>query len=426
MNRRYGPSLLFASFLALILLPDVGWSAPQVKADSTYAKKIEAMLPPQVECVASSQIVISGQSVTLTARVKGVAAGLVYSFSSNGGRLYPNDSTARLDTMGVPAGRTISATCQVTNGLGQKASGTVAVRVVALQAVITGGHAAVADMGAAAAKNGLVGGGGSPQGEAQHHVAHHLKAEAPPGAEDQAAQAQQARGVVEPAPPPVAVAAAPHVPAAGAAEPAPPPPAAGVLDPYVNSEAHVQWMKALKDGKIEYNIPTPMKLHVTSVVTVVIHGFEGTGQNILPDGKNATLKVSPYMQMQLTAANPDEFEIDPQTKAILPVPIDSSATWTWNVKPKQPATNQNLTIEAFTVDSETGENPQELFPSYSATVSVTVLGFWEGLRELFWDNPSAAIKYVLPGGAGFTVAAGLIVWWWKRRHPSEDKPKKDE
>jgi hypothetical protein len=185
-------------------------------------------------------------------------------------------------------------------------------------------------------------------------------------------------------------------------------------------------MKALKDGKIEYSIPTPMKLHVTSVVTVVIHGFQGTGQNILPDGKNATLKVSPYMQMQLTAANPDEFEIDPQTKAILPVPIDSSATWTWNVKPKQPATNQNLTIEAFTVDSETGENPQELFPSYSATVSVTVLGFWEGVRELFWDNPSAAIKYVLPGGAGFTALAALIVWWWKRRHPAEDKPKKDE
>jgi hypothetical protein len=185
-------------------------------------------------------------------------------------------------------------------------------------------------------------------------------------------------------------------------------------------------MNALKDGKIEYYIPNLMKLHVTSVVTVVIHGFADTSQDNLAGAQAGTLKVSPYMRMQLTADNPDEFEIDPKVGAVLPVPIDSSATWTWNVKPNQPATNQKLTIEAFTVYSESGDNPQELLPSYIATVSVSVPGFWESVREEFWDNPSAAIKYVLPGGAGFTVAAGLIVWWWKRRHPEEDKPKKDE
>lgn len=437
MNRRYGPSLLFTSLLALFLLPNACWSAPQAKVDPAYAKKIQAMLPPEVVCVASSQTVISGQSVTLTARVKGVATGLVYSFSSNGGRLSPNGSTARLDTTGVPAGKTISATCQVMNGLGQKAAGAVAVRVVAMQV-----QGSIAESIEEKAKNIFGANGGAPQGGVPPKTAHEHVAEPAPAAADQVTPVQQpgvaADAAPAPAPvpeaphnpaapaPPAAVAAAPAPPAAWAAAPAAHPPAAGAVDPYVASEAHAQWIKALKDGKIEYNIPPLMKLNVTSVVTVVIHGFEGTGQNVLPDGKNATLKVSPYMQMQLTAANPDEFEITPQTKAILPVPIDSSATWTWNVKPKQPATNQNLTIEAFTVDDEAGENPQELFPSYSATVSVTVLGFWEWLWQEFWNDPAATIKYVLPGGAGFTAAAALIVWWWKRRHPAENKPEKDQ
>jgi len=48
------------------------------------------------------------------------------------------------------------------------------------------------------------------------------------------------------------------------------------------------------------------------------------------------------------------------------------------------------------------------------------------LRENFWNDPMAVFKYLLPGGAGFTALAALIVWWWKRRHPSEDKAKKTE
>jgi hypothetical protein len=431
MNRRYGPSVLLASLLALFLLPNVCWSAPQVKADAAYAKKIQAMLPPQVECVASSQRVTSGQSVTLTAKVKGALAGLVYSFSSNSGKLFLNGSTARLDTTGVPAGKTISATCQVTNGFGQKASGTVAVRVVAMQSVEAPFNASIADKAEEAVKDlfGGGGGGGAPQGGAQHRVVHHVKAAAPQGAEDQAAQAQQGapnEGAAGAAPAPAGVLGGLVGAAGGLAAPAPPPPTVGGVDPYAASEAHAQWMKALNNGKIEYNIPKLMKLHETSVVTVIVHGFADTSPNLLPGAQTGTLKVSPYMRMQLTADDPDEFEIDPKAGAVLPVPIDSSAKWTWNVKPNQPASNQKLTIEAFTVYTENGDNPQELLPSYVATVSVSVPGFWESVREEFWDNPSGAIKYVLPGGAGFTVLAGLIVWWWKRRHPEEDKPKKDE
>jgi hypothetical protein len=391
-------------------MPRACWSAPQAAVDAAYAKKIEAMLPPKVECVASSSTVAAGQSVTLTARVEGSSAGLVYSFSSNGGRLYPDGPTARLDTTGMPAGRTISATCQVTNALGRRGSSDAVVRIVAMET------AHLPESSTAPPTRTSAAGGGHQRVVVEHDVqtAQGAKNRAPASASSPQAEAEEIPpGAV---PPPAAAAAA-----------APPPPAAGGVDPYQASELQAQWVGLLKNGKIEYLIPTQMKLHETSVVTVVVHGFADTGQNQLVGAKEGTLKVSPYMRMQLTADdNPDEFEIDPKVGAVLPVPIDSSAKWTWNVVPKQPANNQKLTIEAFLVYTENGDNPQELLPSYVATVSVSVPGFWESLREEFWNNPSGAIKYVLPGGAGFTALAGLIVWWWKRRHPSESKPDKEE
>ncbi|GGG64036.1 hypothetical protein [Edaphobacter dinghuensis] len=421
MNRRFGPSLLFVNILALLLMPAACWSAPQAAADATYAKKIEAMLPPKVECVASSTTVTAGQIVTLTARVQGVSAGLQYSFSSSGGRLYPDGPVARLDTKGVAVGSTISATCQVTNGAGRRGAGNVVVHVVAMQTVTAEEHASVPESAEVAAKNGLGGSGGSPQGGAAIHASHKHVVQTSPATAEQA-QSEAIEGSVSVG----GLAGGVTAPSAASTAAAPPPSSASGGDPYQAAEARAQWVKALKNGKIEYNIPGQMELHETSVVTVVIHGFADTSQNILPGATTGTLKVSPYMRMQLTADNPDEFEIDPKVGAVLPVPIDSSAKWTWNVVPKQPAKSQTLTIEAFLVYSENGDNPQELLPSYVATVNVSVPGFWESAREEFWNNPSAAIKYVLPGGAGFTVAAGLIVWWWKRRHPEESKQKKEE
>ncbi len=414
MNRKYGPSLLFMSILALLLLPCAGWSAPQAAADAAYAKKIEAMLPPKVECIASSPTVIAGQSVTLTARAQGASAGLVYSFSSNGGRLYPDGPAARLDTAGVAAGRTISITCQVTNGLGRRGSANAVVRVVAMQTALP--HA-----GAAPTQTATT-------GEAHHRdaVSHDMQTAqavqaqaAPPSSSSRQAAAEEIPPIA--APPPV-VAGTAAAPAA-----APPPPAAASRDAYQQAEQVMQWKNELKNGRIDYLIPLQMKLHDTAVVKVVVHGYADAGQNNLAGAKAGTLKVSPRMQMQLTAEdNPDEFEIDPKDGAIQFVPIDGSTTWMWNVTPKQPAENQRLTIRALLVYPDNGQQIEQEITSYIATVNVRVPGFWESLREDFWNDPSAAIKYVLPGGAGFTALAGLTVWWWKRRHPSENKPEKEE
>lgn len=441
MNRRYGPFLLFVSVLTL-LLPCSGWSAPQTAADATYAKKIEATLPPKVECVASPPTVTAGQIVTLTARVQGVSAGLVYSFSNSGGRLYPDGSTARLDTTGVPAGRDISVTCLVSDSLGRRGSGGVVVLIVARQAAHlplaeteqaqmakAGGHTAVTAAGRSEMKaEKHLSGGGDPFYQTHSRAAADVVTQNTQGTNNGAAPTPSPTGQTEGATP-THYQGGFSSPAAVAEVPAPPrpAPAAGSGDAYQQAEQVMQWKNELKNGKIDYLIPLQMKLHETTVVQVVVHGYADTGQNNLPGAQTGTLKVSPRMQMQLTAEdNPDEFEIDPKDGAIQFVPIDGSTTWMWNVTPNQPAENQRLTIRALLVYPDNGQQIEQEITSYIATVNVRVPGFWESLREDFWNDPSAAIKYVLPGGAGFTALAGLTVWWWKRRHPSESKTDKEE
>jgi hypothetical protein len=109
MNRRYRP--LFPAVLTWLLLPCAGWGAQTNRAVSVMQSRVALAL--KVECNASSPTVRIGQSITLTAQAQGASTGLTYSFSTSGGKLYPNGSTARLDSAGVPAGTVITATCQV-------------------------------------------------------------------------------------------------------------------------------------------------------------------------------------------------------------------------------------------------------------------------------------------------------------------------
>lgn len=452
MSRRYGPPRFFVGILAWLLLPYAGWSAPQ--AHTTDANQSKTLLA----CNASPGRALPGQIVTLTAGEPGSSVGLVYSFSSSSGKLQHNGRTAQLDTAGVPVGTAISVTCQLVDGLGRRSSGEVTVYVLG-----TGGsHAAetsnaqvpidaqktaaelqllasMSNAQAANAKNekskealaedAIRGVDSSPEAGIEHdtnnaNAAYHRPPATPKQTVTHAHSTSPSHAVAAG----VAVGALVGGLEGGAVGmAAPAPQVAKASDAYRQAEQVLQWKNELKNGKIDYLIPAQMKLHETTVVKVVVHGFADAAATSMAGATTGTLKVSPRMQVQLSAENnPDEFEIDPKAGQIQFVPIDGSATWMWNVTPKQPAENQTLTIRALLVYPDNGQQIEQEITSYTATVSVSVQGFWASLREAFWNDPATAIKYVLPGGAGFTALAGLIVWWWKRRHPAEDKPKKDE
>ena len=160
-----------------------------------------------------------------------------------------------------------------------------------------------------------------------------------------------------------------------------------------------------------------MKLYEATTVKVIVHGVADTSGPVIPGDHVAELKVSPRMAVTLTAEdNPDEFTIESQSDAIQFVPLDGTATWLWSVKPKQPASNQKLTIRAKLVyPDSSGQSVEEEITSYTDTVNVNVPGLWASLRKTFWDDPGAVAKYLLPGGAGFVFLAGVVSWWMKRR-----------
>lgn len=454
MDRRYGALLSFQVILIWLLL----LGACAVEAHASYMQQRETLEPFMVGCDASSPTVRAGQSVTLTARVQGVSARLVYSFSSDKGKLSANGQTARLDTAGLSPGTVIRATCQFIDQSGRRSSHDVTVRVVeapilqawgvssatatttssttaSSQTASEGRQTSMSGIAMPAAKPAQEASAAEPSQRAEKttskmgsfgnitgstSTASRAEAAAVPSSPSEKSEARS-QPIETKQPPQVLAdlstekASAPKAPQAEAATA---PPDSG--DVYQQAEKVQQWKQKLKNGKIEYLLPAQMKLHETSSVRVVVHGFEDVGGVRLPGAKSDALKVSPRMQVQLSAdENPGEFEISPKDGEIQFVPIDGAATWMWNVTPKQPAQDQKLTIRALLVYPDKGQQIEQEVTSYTAVVSVSVPGFWEALRETFWSDPKAAMKYVLPGGAGFTAFAGVVVWWWRRRHPSK-------
>jgi hypothetical protein len=389
----------------------------------------------KVECAPSSSTVQPGQSITLTTKIQGASTGLTYSFSSSGGKLYPSGATARLDTTGLAAGTVITASCEVTDALGRRSLADATVRIVSVD-LSHAAKASAAKPTIGAGMGGMVG-WKSPDSESkaevsaakppQHWSASVSKAESMPETATAAPAAQPTQTTGSEAQEPTgsggqtagntethhSVAAKPSHSAASAA---------GGGDPYQQAEQVQGWVKQLKSGRVDRLIPPQMKLHEATLVKVVVHGFADTSPAAMPGATTDTLKVSPRMQVQLTAEdNPDEFDIEPKVGEIQFVPIDGTATWMWKVTPKQPATNQTLTVRALLVYPDQGQQTEQEITSYVAQVNVTVPGFWASLKEAFWNDPSAPVKYLLPGGAGFATLAGLTVWWWRRRHPEEVK-----
>lgn len=167
-----------------------------------------------------------------------------------------------------------------------------------------------------------------------------------------------------------------------------------------------QWVGKLRNGRIERVLPSPMKLYQATTVKVIVHGVADTAAPQLPGAHVAELKVSPRMAVTLTAEdNPDEFTIEAQSDPIQFVPLDGTATWLWRVTPKQPASNQKLTIRAKLVyPDNSGQSIEEEITSYTDTVNVNVPGLWASLKKTFWDDPGAVAKYLLPGAPALSFS----------------------
>lgn len=422
MRPGYG-ALLLTGLLAGSLMPENGGALVETKGLPYLAAEAHAALPdsPVIECSLSPGSASPGQSVEVTARVvNGDTAGLRYSFEASAGKLTVMGSRARLDTSGVTA-EEIRVTCVVVDAHGRRVSNGNTIRLVKQERTDT-----VAPI--------------------QHFPA--------PGAAPMTHPTEAPRTAVPPPPPPPPPVMAPSRPPASAPVEAKKPsqglgpkgtgaggggsgkevglgavrkataPDAGNKE-YAEGLAIQQWEKELKTGKIEYNLPTKMSLPDATTVSVVVHGYEDVNAPVQAGAQSAALKVSQRMRVTLAAEeNPDEFKIERDgTDEVQLVPIDGTARWQWKVTPKEPATDQKLTIRALLVYPDDPNKADVEITSYTAEISVQVGSLWEWIKYLFWNDPVGLLKYLLPGGAGFAFVAGLVAWWWKRRHPEKKEEK---
>jgi hypothetical protein len=196
------------------------------------------------------------------------------------------------------------------------------------------------------------------------------------------------------------------------------------LNEYEQGYALEAWKKGLKEGHIHYNVPPSMKAQVQSPVSVRIDGFQNTAsaQPMLGETGNGTLKVSPYMKVELLAPlNPGEFTITPKdNNAVKFVPNDGFATWDWNVIPAYQAKNQTLEIRVSLVYKRPDTTLEDSLEDKSYTVNIEVQKLTTTVWQDFQKDPIAFFKYMLPGGAGWAALAALVgsmggLAWWKRK-----------
>jgi len=193
-------------------------------------------------------------------------------------------------------------------------------------------------------------------------------------------------------------------------------------DEYQQSESVEQWVSHLRQGKIEYQVPTSMTVQVASTVTVVIHGYQDVGTTTLPAATGSgSLKQSERMRVELLAPeNPGAFTIAAQDgDTIRFVPINGTTTWMWTVTPNSAGNNLKLEVRASVIYPGTDDKTEQQVETYDAKVAVAVQPFWSTAIHYIRDHPLQVLGYLIPGGAGFTFLAGLVVWWWKRRQKGE-------
>jgi hypothetical protein len=365
-----------------------------------------------VDCSASPVKVFAGGVVTIQAQGRSVQnLALRYTFTTDAGQLSQNGATARLNTAGLGA-RTVHVICAATDTAGRAATQTVVVTVMGVP------HTEELHLPPKPIPAPVI---LPPAPTPQHNEDAHKTGNS--GAVPTIAQPDQG---VAPAPPPPAPAPAP---APVTPEPQPDKPATDGAHPvapdvYTQGEAIEKWKSYLKTGRMDYNIPNVMQLQQPVTASVVIHGINATGAPLAPGAAQVPLKVSDYMRVDLIATgDPSAFTITPlpegekQEKLILP---GGTTQWLWSVTPNKPGTRQPLHVRAMLIyiNPDKTETQTEI-QSADVSVQVDVPSLWSRIWSSFVIDPAKPLSYIVPGGAGFTFIAGIVVWWWKRKHKEE-------
>ena len=195
------------------------------------------------------------------------------------------------------------------------------------------------------------------------------------------------------------------------------------------------WKNNLKSGAIEYYVPPAMTAQQKWPVTVVVHGYQDTKTQTLPNPTGTgTLKVSSQMKVELLAPfNPGEFTIASQgNPAIQFIPNDGYATWMWNVIPADKAQNQQLQIRVSLIYPGKDGNIEQILEEKTYAVNVNVQKLTVTIEQSFWKDPLGWFKAILPGGAGWAAIAALVtslgglITWWRKRGKKEPAAAKEE
>ncbi len=176
--------------------------------------------------------------------------------------------------------------------------------------------------------------------------------------------------------------------------------------------AEETWFGSLKNGNIDWDVLPVMVVGQTKPVTVKIHGYLDKG----PALPNATgtdqIRVSTQMKAEMMSANGDDLTVVPlDTQSQKYVPATGSTDWSWNVTPNHSGKNKMLKL---TVSVVMNGAPDRSIDVYSKPFSIEAVSV-RSARNFFEDHFQAIMKYfLLPGGGGFIILAGIIQLWRKR------------
>jgi hypothetical protein len=187
-----------------------------------------------------------------------------------------------------------------------------------------------------------------------------------------------------------------------------------------------------KNGKIDYQVPSPMRVGDAQTVSVRIYGSNTSEQQqeAFPSTGKGTLKVVTSMVVALTEPdNPSAFEIKPADdihQGIQFVSADGYAEWDWVVTPLEGGTEPlKLRITAdmvFNAELPNGTPMRTEISSYNAAVQVRVKPRLEAFADWWSENWKDILKYLVPTGGGSL----LVIWLLSRGGKKSEKPRPEQ